>query len=193
MRADPPPTRERLITATADSLQRRGIHATGLTQLLAAADAPKGSLYFHFPGGKDELAAAALERSGGLFGAAIEALLARSADPAAAVARLAGALATGLEASGYVRGCPLATVALEASSDRVRTACGDAFASWLDTLERALAAAGHPPAQARDRAVLVLSALEGALILARAGRDPAPLRTVADQLAPLLAPPPRSS
>ena len=55
------PTRTRLITAMADALQRRGLHGVGLNEILRDAQAPKGVLYHHFPGGKTELAVAAIQ------------------------------------------------------------------------------------------------------------------------------------
>jgi AcrR family transcriptional regulator len=165
-------SREAFIGATALLLRRRGYSATGLNEIVALSGAPKGSLYFHFPAGKQELAAAAMTRAGARLAAAIEAVLGASEDLAEGLARLIDALASQLESSGYADGCPIATAALEASgeSELIREAAACAFDSWLEALEAQIAAAGLDREAASRRAVLVLSAIEGALILARARR-----------------------
>ncbi len=170
--------------ATGRLLRRQGYAATGLNEIVARSGAPKGSLYFHFPGGKEELAVAAMERAGEQLRVTITELLASSDELGEALARLLDALAAGLEASGYRDGCPIATVALEAASDSdaVRGAASRAFDSWLDALHQRLIRAGLPEPAAARRALLLLSAIEGALILARTTRDPAPLAAVRDEL-----------
>lgn len=177
-------TRERMLRTASDLFQRQGFHGTGLQQVLADSGAPKGSLYFHFPGGKEQLAAEAVSRSGRGIRDAIERLLASADDVSAAMAALAGLLAAGLESSGFERGCPVATVVLDAAtgSELIRSACEESFGSWLDLIASKLRTDGLPADEAEARAVLILSALEGALILARARGDTQPLRLVAEQL-----------
>jgi TetR/AcrR family transcriptional repressor of lmrAB and yxaGH operons len=181
-------TKQRMVATTAALMQRQGISATGLSEIVEGAQAPKGSLYFHFPGGKEELALAALQQAAQQLGDGIAAVLAQAPTPADGVAQLVTGMAAGLEHSGYARGCPLATTALETAhdSDVLAAACAAGFASWHGHIAHALRRDGFTPAVARDRATLALSALEGALILARAQRDTAPLHTVAKQLQPLL-------
>lgn len=174
--------------AAGELFQRRGFHGVGMADVIAASGAPKGSVYFHFRGGKDELAEAAIERAAGGLGDGIEHLFATSASVAEAVDRICGAMAATLEATGFERGCPLATVALEtvATSDRLAAACARGFEGWQASIARRLERDGHDAADAAELAVLVLCALEGALILARAARDTAPVRSVAARLRPLL-------
>jgi TetR/AcrR family transcriptional repressor of lmrAB and yxaGH operons len=183
-------TKRAMIGATVDLMQRKGIAATGLREVVETAGAPRGSLGFHFPGGKEQLAAEAIGAASRGFERVIAQTLADAVTPAAAVERFAALMAAGLEASGFERGCPLATTALEtaAASDALAAACDAGFSSWQAPIRDALRRCGFAPAAARDRALLVLSALEGALLLARASRDAAPLRTVARQLRPLLEP-----
>jgi TetR/AcrR family transcriptional repressor of lmrAB and yxaGH operons len=182
-------SRDRFLDATADLLRRRGYHGTGLNDVVAASGAPKGSLYFHFPGGKEALAAEATERASRQFGLGIQAALDRGSSPPDTIRRLARGMAAGLDSSNYECGCPIATVALEAAatSDALAAACDGAFSDWTARLAAWLESAGGLPAEeARDTASLVLASLEGALILSRARRDPAPLHTVGDRLATLL-------
>ena len=182
-------SREAFIRATGELLRRQGYAATGLNEIVARSGAPRGSLYFHFPGGKQELAVLAMARAGEQLRVAIEATLGSSADLSEALGRLLDALAAGLEASGYADGCPIATVALEVSaeSEVMRDAAAVAFDSWLAALRARLGAAGMDELTAERRALLTLSAIEGALILARARRDTAPLEAVREELSALLA------
>ena len=182
-------SREAFVSSTAKLLRRQGYAATGLNEIVARSGAPRGSLYFHFPGGKRELALAAMEHSGEQLRGAIAAVMASPGGAARTVGGLIEALAAGLEASGYRDGCPIATVTLEAAagSEPIRLTAEKVFSSWLSELESALLAEGAEPDAARRRAMLVLAAAEGGLLLARAQRDTAPLLAVRDELQALLA------
>jgi TetR/AcrR family transcriptional repressor of lmrAB and yxaGH operons len=182
-------SRDAFIDTAGRLLRRQGYAATGLNELVTRSGAPKGSLYFHFPGGKEELALAAMERTGERLRGAIAAILASTEDLGAGLAGLVDALAAGLQASGYEDGCPIATVTLEAAGDSpaMRATATTVFDSWLAELEAGLLRGGLSAAQARQRALLVLSAIEGALILARARRDLAPLQAVREELVALCA------
>ena len=99
------------------------------------------------------------------------------------------ALAAGLERSDFEHGCPIATVALERAtqSEAVRSAADDGFGSWLEQLEQRLLAAGLTEASAASKALGVALSDRGALILARARRDLAPLAAVRAELASILS------
>jgi len=176
------------VRATGELLRSQGYGATGLNAIVAASGAPKGSLYFHFPGGKESLAVAALAREAELLRDALAALLRSSGDLTEAIANVIDALAAGLERSNFEHGCPLATVALERAtqSEAVRYAAVTGFDSWLEQIEQRLLAAGMTDAAAAKKALVLLSAIEGALILARAHRDVAPLAAVRAELHSIL-------
>ncbi len=165
-------------------MRRQGYAATGLNEIVTASGAPKGSLYFHFPGGKEQLALEAMELSGGQLRAAIAATMASGGGPRESLGRLVDALAAGLEASGYRDGCPIATVTLESasSSEPIRLTAERVFSSWLGALRDALRDGGMDAASAERRALHVLAAVEGGLLLARAQHDLAPLRAVREEL-----------
>src|SRR5271166_2700605 len=177
-------SREAFVESTVRLLRRKGYAASGLNEIVARSGAPKGSLYFHFPGGKQELALAAMEQTGEELRGAISAVMASGSGAGESLKALIDALAAGLEASGYRDGCPIATITLEAAagSEAVRTTAERIFSSWLTELESALIAEGMQSSAAERRAMLALAAIEGALILARARRDTGPLRAVRDEL-----------
>src|SRR6185437_4349017 len=106
-------SRKAFLDATGVLLRRQGYAATGLSEIVERSGAPRGSLYFHFPGGKEELAVAAMERTGEQLRRAIATLMTAPGGAGEAVSGLIGALAAGLAASDYRDGCPIATVTLE--------------------------------------------------------------------------------
>jgi TetR/AcrR family transcriptional repressor of lmrAB and yxaGH operons len=168
-------TRKKLVDATAALLRRQGYHATGLSHIVAESGAPRGSLYFYFPDGKDELARAALLASTAEWRARIEAAIAGARDFGEAIDATVAVLADDLESSGWDNGCPVAAVALESTSELVRRTVQEHFESWLGVVAGRLTAFGVPEATARQLAMVTLSAFEGALLLARVLRSRAPL------------------
>jgi TetR/AcrR family transcriptional repressor of lmrAB and yxaGH operons len=184
----PRPSRERLLDSAVDLLQRQGYHGTGLNELLERSEAPRGSLYHYFPGGKEQIGAEAIARAGEQVAAAVVHLLRAKGSVADAVEALAGLLAAGLEASDYERGCPVATTALEVTtrSEPIRAAVQASFESWLAPLRNRLETDGFHGEEAVRRADLTIAALEGALVLARARQDAGVLRDAGRQLRPLL-------
>lgn len=181
-------SRARFVETTAALLRRQGYHATGLSQIVKQSGAPKGSLYFHFPGGKEALAQAALEHSGEGMHRSLVQLVQLAKGPAEAIRAVTDALADELEASDFLDGCPVATVVLEAAAQSapLQAVCSKHYGRWQAMVEGYLQEQGLPPSRARSMANLMLCAVEGALMLSRAHRDTTPLRAVGEQLAALL-------
>jgi AcrR family transcriptional regulator len=179
-------TRARILDATAELLRDRGYSGTGLKEISLRASAPFGSLYHFFPGGKVELAAAALRHAaGGYARRAAEALADGGDDPVEAVRFSFDRAADALVATNYTDACPIATVALEVatSNDELRTVTAEIFEGWLATLDAYFVAAGVEAAAARPLSMLFLATLEGGFLLSRAARDPAPLRLLGERMA----------
>jgi TetR/AcrR family transcriptional repressor of lmrAB and yxaGH operons len=170
-------TRKRILDTMARLLVTQGFHATGLNQVLAESGAPRGSLYFHFPGGKLALAVEAVRALGVELGETTDALLEGARTVEEGLERLCAMYAAQLRRSGYRRGCPIATVALEASAGppELLSACAAVFDAWEGALAARLKRDGVPARRARDAAINILAVLEGALLLAKARRDATPL------------------
>ncbi len=184
-----PGTRERLVAAMREALSTRGYHGIGLNELLATAAAPKGVLYHHFPGGKSELAIAAIAAVAEELAGSLDTLMLRAGgDPAGALEAWMGAAQKLLERSGFERGCPLATVALETTpEDRaLRSALASVFAAFRAHLASALAGAGIADSRARSLAALIVSAYEGALLQARVAGEVQPMRDTSQALLDLI-------
>ncbi|MEX6501867.1 TetR/AcrR family transcriptional regulator [Pseudomonas zhanjiangensis] len=177
-------TRDKLIAAMADALQRKGLHGVGLSELLEIAGAPKGSLYHHFPGGKSELAVAAIDHIGRRIDEQFSQLFRRHGDPLAALHSWLQTALSQLEDSRFERGCPLATVALESGPEdaEIRAALQRIFAAVRLSLSQQLQQHGHAPESATNLAALFVALYEGGLLQARVAGSSEPLRRAADAL-----------
>ncbi|HEY8524785.1 MAG TPA: TetR/AcrR family transcriptional regulator [Acidimicrobiales bacterium] len=185
------PTRQRLIRTTARLLRKQGYAATGLNQVMSEADAPKGSMYFHFPGGKEELAAAGLEYFNDRVMARMADGLARAGSVKEAVLRFLDDQMTYAARTEYREGCALAAVALDAASDHPGLAgvTRRSFAAWIDLFAEALEAEGQSPAEARQLASLITVTLEGAVVLAKGMQSGEAVAAARDALDRLLSAP----
>jgi TetR/AcrR family transcriptional regulator, lmrAB and yxaGH operons repressor len=183
----PDQSRDRIIGAAASLLRQRGYAATSTTDVLGVAGATTGSLYHHFPGGKEDLAVAALGISTDVVHDALQAALDSAPSTAAALTAWIARLASALDADPR-NGCPIAPTALEAvhASERLRAAAATAFQRWAATIAAGLVTEGWPPQQARPTAIAVLSLIEGALMLSRTAGDTEALTAAADQIEHLL-------
>lgn len=178
-------TREQFIETTCDLLEEQGYHATALNQIVAESGSPKGSLYYYFPEGKEELAAEAITLTGEMVAARNRENLSDEAEPAEAVRRFVHRIAGHVEASGYRGGGPLMTVAMETatSSERLNLACREAYGRLQEAFSELFIAHGFSPGRADGLATFVIASIEGGVILSRTAHSGDPLRRVADELA----------
>lgn len=177
-------TRDQLIETTRDLLEAQGYHATGLNEIIAKSGAPKGSLYYYFPQGKEELAEEAVIRSARIVAERIRTGLSRIADAAEAVQTFVQEIAHAVEASGFSAGGPLTTIALETvnSSQRLNLACREAYWNIEGAFAEKLVASGYSQERAAQLATFIVSSIEGGIILSRTNHSGDALRQVADEL-----------
>src|SRR5712671_4072545 len=109
--AKPPDSKWKTLAAAVKLFRQQGYHGTSLHDILAAAGSPRGSLYFHFPKGKEEIGAAALSITGEAARQAIAHAAETSESAEMFVIRVARGMASDLEKSGFKEGCPIATTA----------------------------------------------------------------------------------
>lgn len=174
----PRPDRSRtaLIDAAAQLFRRQGYAATGVNQILETADVKAGSLYHHFPDGKQQLAAAVVEGAG----TDIETRLRQFLDSGLPVADIVDGW-IGLMSSGLAMdrrdGCPIEPIATESvnASPLVRAASARAFRAWHLAIADRLREDGWGEADSEQTALAVIALLEGALILSRIAGDSAAL------------------
>jgi TetR/AcrR family transcriptional repressor of lmrAB and yxaGH operons len=176
------------LAAAVKLFRQQGFHGTALHDILAAGGSPRGSLYFHFPGGKEEIGEAALTLAGEAVRQGIAQAAEASEDAETFVTRVARRMAADLEKSDYKDGCPIATTALETSaqSEVLGQATRTAFRKWENEIKLGLERFGMTSEDADLVATIVLSQLEGALLLARTYRSPEPLQRAEQALKLLL-------
>jgi TetR/AcrR family transcriptional repressor of lmrAB and yxaGH operons len=181
-------TRDQFIAATCDLLESQGFYATGLNQIVKESGAPKGSLYYHFPDGKDELAEQAIAWAGRTAAARIAQGLNTSGDAAEAVSTFIANIAYYVEASGFRSGGPLMTVAMETATtnERLNIACRRAYDQLQGAFTAKLVESGYDDAQACVLATFITSAIEGGIMLSRTYHTGDPLRLVAQHLRAVL-------
>ena len=172
--------RDRMVDGAMALLAQRGLQATSFSEVLASTGAPRGSLYHHFPGGKDQLVGEAVARAGGVLTGAMAAVAGQPAD--AVVARFLAIWRAVLTRSDCTAGCAVLAVTVATDSPDLLAQATEVFRSWLARLTEWLVQGGLPAAEARRFAVLMIAAAEGAVVLSRADHSLAPFEAVADQL-----------
>lgn len=172
-------SKEKMIQAMAFSLETKGYNGTGLNDIVESSGSPKGSIYFHFPGGKEDLAAEAIATSGRQMGAMLGSFLSSSRSASSAIVSIFKALEKKLIETDYSQGCPVATTASETVSkdSPVNEACRNIFGEWNRGLEIFFVSKGWEKKDASVLSTSILCLLEGAILLSRTNRDPEPLRS----------------
>ena len=179
-----------MVRSAAQLIRRQGVSGSGMREIVDQADAPRGSLQHYFPGGKDELVSEALLWMGGVAARRVRRSLEHLDErtPSALLAGIVDDWRRDLTSEGFAGGCPLVAAAADtaASSDELRRVLRRAFDGWQEPLMTALVELGVPDQRAEGLAMLVISALEGAIIMARVRCDLAPLDALVAELGPTL-------
>lgn len=182
--------RERMVFSAAQLIRRQGVAATGMREIAAHAGAPRGSLQHYFPDGKEQLVNEAVGWAGRYAGNRIARFMAglREPTPSGLFAAMVAQWTDEYTADGFAAGCPVAAATVECAfaGGSTREAVAAAFTTWRGPLAEALTGMGVPAARAGSLATLMISTLEGAILMARAAGDTGPLTTAARELGPLL-------
>jgi TetR/AcrR family transcriptional regulator, lmrAB and yxaGH operons repressor len=181
-------TRDQIIETTCNLLELQGYHATGLNQIIKESGSPKGSLYYHFPGGKEQLALEALRHVEAIVLERIQENLALIEEPSESIRRFIMSIALNVERSGFRTGGPITTIALEtaSTSEALREECERIYAGWQAAFADKLQMGGIPPERARDISTLIIASIEGGVILCRTNRSRVPLERVATEIGYLI-------
>ncbi len=181
--------RDNILKTTCDLLEKQGYHGTGLNEIIRESGAPKGSLYYYFPEGKEQITAEAVLQSGQATSSRIRHGLEATPDAAKAIYDFILLIADNVERSGFAAGSPLTAVAMETASQskRINLACREAYGMLIDAFHEKLLESGYSKTQANELGMFVTASIEGGIILSRVSHTADPLRLVAKQLKVLLS------
>lgn len=169
-----------MVASAAELLARRGLQATSFSEVLERSGAPRGSVYHHFPGGKDELVGSALDLAGER---AIDVLDRKAAAPAEEMAAwFLHIWREVLIRSNYDAGCAILAVTVAADSAELREHAADVFRRWRGRLAELLEQGGLQPRDADRFAATLIASSEGAVALSRAEQSLEPFDLVREQL-----------
>ena len=182
--------RDRMVYSAAQLVRERGVTATGVRDVVDRAAAPRGSFQHYFPGGKDQLVSEALLWSGDFAAQWVASYVdgARRPTPSGLFTHMVSQWKREFSTRGFERGCPVNAAAadLVGGESPVNVPLREALTRWEDAIVAALLRMGIPTRRGRRLAALMLSALEGAILLSRLHGSVQPLTTVATELGPLL-------
>ena len=183
----PTPTRARMVSSAALLLREHGVAGTSIAKVLEHSRGPRGSVQFHFPGGKAQLLTEALARAGGLVTQMLGQERAQGSSPAQVLTAICEHYERQLIDTDFRAGCPVGAVALEAHADPgLGPAAATVMTDWAGVLSGVLVDSGRSEEEAVDLAWLCISAIEGAITVARVRRSTRPLELVREHLVPLL-------
>lgn len=182
-------TRERIVRTTSRLMQRHGYEGTGIKQISVEAGATLGSVYHFFPGGKQELGAAAVRLGDEEFTELLHEILDAEPDPEKALVALTACLAEGLRDTDWLDGCPVTStvVGTAVKAPGIQRAAAEAFTRWRAVVAAHLRGAGFAEADAEELAHTVIATLEGAELAAQVARSETPLTVAGRHLARLVA------
>ena len=180
-------TRARMITSAALLLREHGVASTSIPKVLAHSNGPRGSVGHHFPGGRAELITEAITWAGTLVTDALANKRAAGATPPELFAFICDFYAKQLTSTDFSAGCPVGAAAQEAFGDPVISpVIAKIIDSWERALSDALQESGRDATESSDLAMLCVSSLEGAILVARVKKSTKPIDTVRTHILPLL-------
>lgn len=179
-------TRQKILDASLQLLGQTGLAGAGLNDLIALSGAPRGSLYHHFPAGKEQWVAEALRIYADKFLAEGKEALTAAPSVGKAVGAILRRAAVRMEKRDFDGGCPVAAVVLDldAEKENLRLLCQQIIEEWRDLLTHHLS--DRPKDEALALADMIIAGFEGAMMLARMERSARPLLSAAGYLEGLI-------
>ena len=179
-------TRERMLIGAVEVMRERGAAGVTVDAVLERSGSPRGSVYYHFPQGRQQIVAEALDYAGTTINGVIESAVKRGS--IAAIDTFVRWWTDLLESSDFAAGCPVAGAAVGAgpADAELGEAAARWFNAWMLGLERVIVNEGVSRARAKRLATLTLAALEGAVMLSKSTRSTTPLKHTATELKALI-------
>jgi TetR/AcrR family transcriptional regulator, lmrAB and yxaGH operons repressor len=175
-------TRKKMLVSAAQVMRERGAAGVTIDEVLARSGAPRGSVYYHFPDGRNQILAEALRYSGESITAMIDDAAGWGAR--ALLREFAGYWERLLSEGDFTAGCPVVAAAIGSDDEnpKLSAEAGAILGHWCTALTRAFVNDGFADEDAASLAVMSIAAMEGAIVLSRSTQSADPLRQVGDQL-----------
>lgn len=177
-------TRTQILLTMARLIEKQGYHATGLNEIIRESGTPKGSLYYYFPDGKEQIGAEAILEAGKIIAERLQGVMALDLPPAEAIPFFMQQLAKNMEAQDFHLSSPLTIVAVETAitSERINQACRQAFDLILAVFKEKFVASGFSEERAVELSMLITTLVEGGILMSRTFHDATPMRLAAGRL-----------
>ncbi|MBV8928034.1 MAG: TetR/AcrR family transcriptional regulator [Mycobacteriaceae bacterium] len=171
-----------MLISAAEVLRERGAAGLTIDEVLSRSGAPRGSVYHHFPDGRQQILGEALRYAGDALTDRIEA--AAGEGGMHLLHRFVEFWEQLLRETDFTAGCPVVAAAIGSAEEerQLTNTAGEIFQSWRNALIRSFVAEGFPASEASSLATVTIAAVEGGVVLCRATRTTEPLREVADQI-----------
>ena len=175
-------TRQKMLLSAAEVMRERGAAGVTIDEVLARSGAPRGSVYYHFPDGRNQILTEALRYSGDSITAMIDEAAGWGAR--ALLREFVEFWERLLTEGDFIAGCPVVAAAIGSDDPepKLSAEAGAILGRWCTALTRAFSNDGFDEADAASLAVMSIAALEGAVVLSRSTRSTDPLHQVGDQL-----------
>ena len=172
--------REKFLETARVLMEKQGYHATGLNEILKKSGAPKGSLYYYFPEGKEQIASEVILGAGKIISIRIREKMQAEPDAGKAIHDFLDTVACKMEETKFQSGSPFTMLAMESATEskRINQACRVLIGAFKDGLEKG----GMEAARAESVAELIVSAVEGGIVLSRTYLSADHLRQIADHI-----------
>jgi AcrR family transcriptional regulator len=168
-----------MVRSAATLVRERGVHGVGMREIVAHSGGPRGSLQHYFPGGKAQVLTEALDVTVADLSADVNEGLAQAATLPDAIAVIVAPWRQLLLEHDFAQGCPLAATVIDAAdNDELRAHVSELLATWHASVSDIFVKFGAPRTEANDQSTVLLAAIEGALVLARARHSTEPLDLV---------------
>lgn len=175
-------TRTKMLVSAAEVLRERGAAGVTIDEILARSGAPRGSVYYHFPDGRNQILTEALQHAGD----AITEIIDEAATQGGMylVHRFVEFWKDLLVESDFTAGCPVVAAAIGSADEepQLTNVAGGIISRWRDALTRAFVSDGFDESDAASLAIMCIASLEGAVVLCRSTRLVDPLLDVAGQI-----------
>lgn len=183
-------SKEKVLKVASMLFQTKGYNATGLNEILKESGTPKGSLYYYFPNGKEELALEAIKLASESIKAKLRIVLDKYSNPIEAFQTIIMNIMEDLKIESKLKGFSISLIALETylSSETLRKACSDSFTDIQNMYIEKLIESGFQKETARELGIFIQIIIEGAITVSVTQKNDEIFLTVSNQIKVLLQP-----